>query len=174
MTANRSILEFIKSPATQLFLCGFIVALGGCMLYAIKTTPLKLRCVIDSSYYDIRRDGNVTLTRGVYNTYRDGFNKGHITFIGSIARFNKSGTFTPPVPIHREVSFSALINRNLIQMKVTGHSRRLGDESSDQDITDYVFPQIKMGDTYTTAVYKLDDKVLASGTENVPRSLCNN
>lgn len=174
MTVNRSIFAFIKSPTTLFFSGGFIVALAGCIFYVLYTTPVKWQCTIENSFYDIRKDSDVTLTRGVYHTYREGLNTGHITFIGSIKRFNKNEMTSPPIPVHRESSFTATPYHNLIQMKVTGHGRRLGDQSSDKDVQNYVLPQITPGGIYTTALYLFNGKTLGSGTESVPRSVCNN
>jgi len=174
MTVNRSIFAFIKSPLTLLFIGGFVVALGAFIGRAIYSTPLKSQCVAPVSFYAIHDDNHAVLTRGIYRTFRAGLHQGRITFIGSIARFNGSKTPEPAVPVQREVTFEGSFSGNLMHMVVTGHHRRIGDQSTDQDVQDFVFPQIGNGDTSNTSLYLLDGKVLASGTETVPRVACIN
>ncbi|MFK3660833.1 hypothetical protein ACI2I2_09945 [Scandinavium sp. NPDC088450] len=172
MTASRSIFAFIKSPLTMLFLAGFIVAIIGSAVYAWFSTPLTSQCISPVSFYAIKDDENVTLTRGTYRTFREGLNKGRITFTGSIAHFSDDKPRQPPIPVQREVQFEGEFSGNLLHMTVTGHHRRLGDQSSDQDVTDNIFPQISNGETGTTSLYILDGKVLATGTETVARVAC--
>jgi hypothetical protein len=97
-----------------------------------------------------------------------------MTFIGSIVHFDDAKKPGPPVPVQREVTFEAGFSGNLLHMVVTGHHRRLGDQSTDQDVKDFVFPQISNGDTSNAFLYLLDGKVLATGTETVPRVACIN
>ena len=174
MSVNRSTFAFIKSPLTLLFIGGFIVAFGAFVLRSVYNTPLKSQCVAPVSFYAIRDDSHAVVTRGIYRTFRDGINKGRITFIGSIAHYGGTRPETPPVPVQREVRFEGSFTGNLLHMTVTGHNRRLGDQSTDRDVQDYVFPQIGQGDTGTTSLYLLDGKVLATGTETVPRVACIN
>ncbi|MGU3415895.1 hypothetical protein ACLBW0_19365 [Enterobacteriaceae bacterium C34A] len=174
MTVNRSIFAFIKSPLTLLFIGGFVAAFGAYALHSIYNTPLKSQCVAPISFYAIQDDTHAVLTRGVYRTYRAGINEGRVTFIGSIAHFGGTKELEPPIPVQREVTFDASFSGNLLHMVVTGQHRRIGDQSSDQDVKDFVFPQIGHGDTSNTFLYLLDGKVLATGTETVPRVACIN
>jgi hypothetical protein len=174
MTVNRFIFAFIKSPLTWLFLGGFIVAFGAYAVHSVYNTPLKSQCVAPVSFYAIRDDNHAVVTRGVYRTYRAGLHQGRITFIGSIAHYGGTKEPEPPTPVQREVTFTGSFSGNLLNMVVTGHNRRLGDQSSDRDVQDFVFPQIGNGDTSSTSLYLLDNKVLATGTETVPRVACIN
>jgi hypothetical protein len=174
MTVNRSIFGFIKSPALWLFIGGFMLAFLGFLAKAVYTTPLKSQCVSPVSFYVITDDDNVTLTRGVYRSYRDGMNQGRITFIGSISRFIDAKLQAPPMPVQREVQFRGSFSGNLLRMTITGHHRRLGDRSDDKEVTENIFPQINQGETGNTSLYLLDGKVLATGTETVARVACIN
>lgn len=172
MTVSRSIFAFIKSPLTLLFVAGFIVAFIGSAIYAWFRTPLASQCISPVSFYAIKDDENVTLTRGIYRTFREGLNEGRITFTGSISHFSDEKPLSPPIPVQREVQFEGAFSGNLLHMTVTGHHRRLGDQSNDKDVTDNIFPQIKNGETGSTSLYLLDGKVLATGTETVARVAC--
>lgn len=174
MTVNRSIFGFIKSPALWLFTGGFVLAFVGFFAKAVYTTPLKAQCVSPVSFYAITDNDNVTLTRGIYRSYRDGINQGRITFVGSISRFIDAKRQAPPMLVQREVQFEGSFRGNLLRMTVTGHHRRLGDQSDDKEVTENIFPQINQGGTGNTSLYVLDGKVMATGTETVARVACIN
>lgn len=174
MTVNRTIFAFIKSPLVLLFIGGFILAIGGTALRTWYVSPLKEQCTFPVSYFYIHSDSDVTLTRGIYRTFRDGLNRGHMTFIGNISHFNKEGLLKQPTPVNRELRFSAEVNNNQFELTVISHSRRLSDLSTDKEVQDYVFPHIQPGSVSTSSLYLLDGKVLAAGTETVPRSACIN
>lgn len=172
MNANRSIFGFIKSPVTLLFLGGFIVAAGACLWRTVAMTPVRSICVSPVSFYEIKQDKQVTLTHGVFRTYRDGIARGHVTFTGSISRFRDGKLTAPPVQVNRENHFTGYINGNRVMLTITGHNRRLGDESSNSDVRSYVFPQMEKGETGTSGLYMLDNKVLGTGTETALRLAC--
>lgn len=174
MTANRSIFAIIKSPIALLFLGGVIIGTGAMALYGLYTSPYKTVCIAPSSYYIIEDDNNATLVRGIYRSYRDGLFNGHTTYIGSISNFKDGKRDGLPKAINREVRYNVEISGKRIHMTVTSQHRKLGGESSDEDVTNYIFPQIKPGEGVTTTVYLLDDKVLASGTDTVARIACIN
>ncbi|UVC29952.1 hypothetical protein [Pantoea sp. SOD02] len=174
MTVNRTISAFIKSPLSLLFLAGFVITLVGMAVRAYSVSPLKDQCDFPVSFFHIRSDSDVTMTRGMYRTYRDGFNKGHMTFIGNISHFNQQGLVAKPTPVNRELRFTGEVHDNQFEMTVVSQSRRLSDHSSDQDIKDYVFPHIDPGSVSTSSLYLLNGKMLAAGTETVPRSGCIN
>ncbi|HFT8658733.1 TPA: hypothetical protein ACGSTA_004383 [Enterobacter cloacae] len=56
-----------------------------------------------------------------------------------------------------------------IHLIAPSQHRKPGGQTADQDVTDFIFPQIKPGEVATSTVYLLDDKVLASGMETVAR-----
>ncbi|WP_343552940.1 hypothetical protein [Pantoea sp.] len=114
------------------------------------------------------------MTRGVYLAYRDGLNKGHMTFIGNISHYNQQGLIAPPTPVNRELRFTGEAHDNQFEMTVVSQSRRLSDLSTDQEVKDYVFPHIDPGSVSSSAFYLLEGKVLAAGTETVARSACVN
>lgn len=172
MTVNRSIFAFIKSSWTLVFVGGFIAAFAGVVLYSLYTTPLKSQCVMPTSTYAIKDDNNVVLARGIYRTYRAGLNKGRVPYTGSISHFEDGKLTAPPSPVQREVRFDGGFTDDLLFMTVTDHHRRLGDQSSDNDVQDYIFPQINKGATSTTSMYLLDGKVIATGTEITARYVC--
>lgn len=171
---NRTILDTIKSPATLLFIGGFAVAV---LAFFIKETvfyPLKATCISPVSFYSIDHDDNWALTRGVYRTYREGLSEGRIVYIGTLTHFQKDIPKEYPIPILREVRFEGALKGNLLRITVTGQNRRLGDQSSDEQVIKYVFPHIAAGDVYTSALYSLDGKAVATGTEAAPRVMCIN
>lgn len=174
MTVNRSIFAFIKSPLMMLFIGGFLLTLAGAALRTYYVSPLKEQCSFPISYFHIRSDTDVTMTRGVYRVYRDGLNKGHMTFNGNISHFNKDGLAAPPSPVNRELRFTGEAHNNQFELTVVSHSRRISDLTSDKDVKDYVFPHIEPGSVSMSSMYLLDGKVLATGTELVPRSVCIN
>ncbi|HEY3590804.1 MAG TPA: hypothetical protein VGL07_12100 [Buttiauxella sp.] len=170
---NRTILGTIKSPTTLLFLGGFVVALLGFLIKEMMFYPVKATCTAPVSYYAIDKD-SWTLTRGVYRFYREGINKGRTVYIGTINHYKGDLPSQSPIPVLREVRFTGTLEKNIMRTTVTSQSRRLGDQSSDAEVTKYVFPHIQPGETSTSSLYLLEGKVLASGTETVPRVLCIN
>jgi len=174
MTANRSIFTIIKSPIALLFLGGVIIGTGAMALYGFYTSPYKAVCIAPTSYYIIEDDNNATLARGIYRSYRDGLFNGHTTYIGSISHFKDGKLDGLPKAVNREVRYNINMSGKRLHLTVTSQHRKLGGQSSDEDVTDYIFPQIKPGEEATSTVYLLDDKVLASGTETVARIACMN
>jgi hypothetical protein len=174
MTVNRSIFAFIKKPSLLVFLGGFIAAFSGCVVYSLGTTPLKYQCAMPVSLYAIKDENSVVLTRGIYRSFRSGLETGRITFVGSITHFVDGKQSALPTPVMREVMVKTSFTDNLLFMTVTAQHRRLGDQSSDRDVQDYIFPQIHPGDTNTTSLYLLDGKVIATGSETVARTACIN
>ncbi|MEO3991885.1 hypothetical protein [Pseudocitrobacter cyperus] len=174
MTANRSIFAIIKSPLTLLFLGGMAIGLGGMAFYAFSTSPYKAVCIAPTSYYTIVDDNNATLARGIYRSYRDDMFNGHSTYIGSISHFKDGKLEGRPTAVNREVRFGVDFSGKRIQLTVESQHRKLGDQSSDRDIRDYIFPQILPGEVATSTLYLLDNRVLASGTETVARIACTN
>lgn len=170
---NRTILGIIKSPTTLLFLGGFVLALLGFFLKEMFFYPVKSTCVAPMSYYAIDED-NWTLARGVYRFYSEGYNKGRTVYIGTINHYKGDLPSQSPIPVLREVRFSSTTEKNIMHSTITSQSRRLGDQSTDAEVTKYVFPHITPGDTSTSSIYLLEGKVLAAGTETVPRVLCIN
>ncbi|HDR2784022.1 TPA: hypothetical protein QCJ60_003359 [Enterobacter sichuanensis] len=172
MIANRSIFAFIKSPLTLLFVGGMVVGLGGMALYGLKTSTFASQCIAPTSYYVIEDDNNATLARGIYRSYRDGLFSGHTTYIGTISHFKDGKRDGLPKAVNREVRYDVELSGKRIHLTVTSQHRKLGGQTTDQDVTDYIFPQIKPGEVATSTIYLLDDKVLASGTETVARIAC--
>ncbi|MGM8430229.1 hypothetical protein [Enterobacter cloacae] len=172
MTANRSIFAFIKSPLTLLFVGGMVAGLGGMALYGFQTSPYASHCVAPTSYYVIEDDNNATLARGIYRSYRDGLFSGHTTYIGTISHFKDGKRDGLPKAVNREVRYDVDVSGKRVHLTVTSQHRKLGGQTTDKDVTDYIFPQIKPGEVATSTVYLLDNKVLASGTETVARIAC--
>ncbi len=173
MTVSRTIFAFAKSPKLWLFMLGVVIALGAVVFYALSGIPKMSQCTYPFSFYDLRND-ETTLTRGVYHSYRDGINRGHVSFVGRISRFKGDQLNGTRIPVEREVRFTGFFTGNTLEMKVLGQSRQLGDQSSDQDVRNYVFPQITPGDTAVVTFYQLDGKVLATGSDTVARVACVN
>ncbi|HBZ14802.1 hypothetical protein ACIP6T_08140 [Pantoea sp. NPDC088449] len=174
MTVNRSILKFINLPMLLLFIGGFAAAIGGFVIHTMYTSPLKSQCVMPVSFYDIKQGKDVALLRGSYRSYRDSISRGHVTFVGSLSRFSDGQRVGQPVTVNRELRFEGSITHNLLQMTITGHNRRIGDQSSDDDVSTYVFPALHNGESGTTSLYLLDGKVMATGVETVARIACMN
>ncbi|MCQ4444177.1 hypothetical protein NOX22_06175 [Enterobacter cloacae] len=174
MTANRSIFAMIKSPRVLLFLGGMVAGIGGMALYAFSTSPYKSVCIAPTSYYTIEDDNNATLARGIYRSYRDGLFSGHTTYIGSISHFKDGKRDGLPKAVNREVRYDVGMSGKRIHLTVTSQHRKLGGQTADEDVAEYIFPQINPGEMATSTVYLLDDKVLASGTETVARIACMN
>ena len=174
MNANRSIFRFINPRLVPFFLVGFVLALTLFTVKILYFSSLKTECELPFSFYDIRKDGNVTLTRGLYRNYLDDLSSGRLTFVGTLTRFKDEQALAPPAPINREVRFSLAFRNSTATLTVTGNSRRLGDHSEDEDIRNYVFPQTENGSAATTILYLLDGKALGTGTETVPASVCIN
>ncbi|WP_262814775.1 hypothetical protein [Enterobacter bugandensis] len=126
------------------------------------------------SYYVIKDDYNATLARGIYRSCRDGLFSGHTTYIGSISHFKDGKRDGLPKAVNREVRYDVELSGKRIHLTATSQHRKLGDQTADQDVTDYIFPQIKPGEVATSTVYLLDDKVLSSGMETVARIACMN
>lgn len=171
MAVNHSTFAFVNLKAAMVFVLGAFMALGVMFLKEWYASPLREGCAMPISYYDLR-DDEVTLTRGIYRNYRDGLSRGHVTYEGNITQFQGDKRVATPEPVNREVRYDASIAGNTISMTVTGHNRRLGDKSSDANVTDYVFPLIKPGEKGTSWLYLLEGKALATGTETVPRMVC--
>lgn len=172
MTANRSIFVSTKFRLAVLLLGGVIVGLGGMAAYSFYHLPYQSVCIAPTSYYSIEDDNNVTLARGIYRSYRDGAFSGHSTYIGSISHFKDGVRDGLPATVNREVRFDVEMEGKRIHMTVTSHHRKLGDQSQDSDIRDYIYPQIAPGEVGTSTLYWLDNTVLATGTESVARIVC--
>lgn len=171
MAVSHSTFAFVNLKTILAFVLGFCMTLGAMFLKELYASPLREGCAMPVSYYDLR-DDDVTLTRGIYRSYRDGLSRGHVTYEGNITHFHGDKRVATPEPVNREVRYDASISGNTFSMTVTGHNRRLGDKSSDTDVTDYVFPLIKPGEKGTSWLYLLNGKALATGTETVPRMVC--
>ncbi|MEI9537340.1 hypothetical protein V5081_08340 [Enterobacter cancerogenus] len=174
MTANRSIFASTKFRLALLFMASTIVGVGGIALYGFYHSPFRSVCVAPTSYYTIEDDNNATLARGIYRSYRDDLFNGHSTYIGSISHFKDGKLEGFPTIVNREVRFGVDIDGKRLHLTVTSQHRKLGDQSSDHDVTDYVYPHIKPGEMATSTIYLLDNTVLASGTETVARIACTN
>ena len=172
MSAKHSISAFIKSPLVPIFIIGFALVLGVMLVREWIASPVKMECSYPFSYYDIKSDQDVTLTRGIFRTYRDGISSGHLTFIGSLSHFSEGELTAPPVPLNRELHFALSIQGSNVHMTVKSHGRRLGDQSNDQQVKNYVFPQISGGEVGSSTLYLLQGKVLSTGTETVARTVC--
>ncbi|HEY3985267.1 hypothetical protein [Cedecea sp.] len=171
---NRTILKTVKSPGVLLFAAGFAVAVLGFAMKEFFFYPVKAVCVAPVSYYSIDEDENWTLTRGVYRFYREGLTHGRTVYIGTISHFVGDLPKQSPIPVLREVRFTGILEKNIMRTTVASQSRRLGDQSTDAEVVKYVFPHITPGETSTSSLYLLNGKVIASGTETVPRILCIN
>ncbi|ELN9420534.1 MULTISPECIES: hypothetical protein [Enterobacter cloacae complex] len=174
MTVNRSIFASTKFRLALLFTAGALVGLGGKVFYGIYYSPFKSTCVAPTSYYTIEDANNATLVRGIYRSYRDSLFSGHTTYIGSLSHFKEGKLAGRPTAIHREVRFDTDVEGKRIHLTVTSQHRKLGDQSSDREVKDYVYPHIDRGEVATSTIYMLDNKVLASGTESVARIACTN
>lgn len=174
MTANRSIFASTKLMLALLFVVSMVVGLGGMVLYNVYQSPYKSVCVAPTSYYTIEDDNNATLVRGIYRSYRDSLFNGHSTYIGSISHFKDGKQEGRPTVVNREVRFGVEVDGKRLHLTVTSQHRKLGDQSSDKEVMDYVYPHIVPGDIATSTTYLLDKTVLASGTESVARIACTN
>lgn len=174
MTANRSIFASTKFRLALLFMVSLIVGFGGKVYYGYYHLPYKSMCIAPTSYYNIEDQNNATLVRGIYRSYRDSLFSGHTTYIGSISHFKDGRIAKQPTAVHREVRFNTEVEGKRVHLTVTSQHRKLGDQSSDQEVKDYVYPQIGQGEVATSTLYLLDGKVLASGTESVARIVCTN
>ena len=174
MSAKHSIFTLIKSPLVPIFIVGFILVPGAMLLREIYASPIKSGCSFPFSYYDIKGDQDITLTRGIFRTYRDGLDSGHLTFVGNLSHFKEGELTAPPVSLHRELHFTSKAQGSNIYMTVESQARRLGDQSTDQQVKDYVFPQISPGEVGSVTLYLLQGKVLSTGTETVARTVCVN
>lgn len=174
MRANRFISGFTKFPLTHVFVIGFTLALVGVAARTIYVFPLEDHCVYPQSYYDIRSDRDVVLARGIYYSYRNKINKAHLTYVGTLTHYSDGQQVSFPVPIQRSLWFTEEFDYNLLRISVGQQSKGLGDRSEDKDVDSYVFSQFKPNMINTLALYLLDGKVLATGTENAARSVCIN
>ncbi|TKV07862.1 hypothetical protein FDX19_16805 [Citrobacter sp. wls619] len=174
MTVNRSIFTSTKSKSAFLLIGGIVVGFGLVALYTLSRTPVKSKCVVPMSFYAIKAENDITLTRGVYRTYRDSLTTGHTTFNGNIREFKNDVLVGKPSPVHRSVNYKMEFSGSMLNMTVLNHTRRLGDSSSDQEVMDYVFPQLSYGESTSTTLYLLENRALASGTEIIARVVCTN
>jgi hypothetical protein len=174
MTANRSFFASTNLWLALLFTFSLLAGFGGMVFYSFYHLPYKSACVAPTSFYAIEDKDNATLARGIYRSYRDDLFSGHTTYIGSLSRFVDGKLTGRPTPIHREVRFDSEIEGKRIHLTVTSQHRKLGDQSTDREVKDYIYPQIGKGEVGTSTIYLLDNKVLASGTESVARIVCTN
>ena len=116
----------------------------------------------------------MTLARGIYRSYRDGLHEGHTTYIGNIRHFQDGKRVGQASPVQRSVNYTMSFSGNLLHLTMLSHARRLGDQSNEKEVTDYIFPQLKSGETSTSSLYLLENSILASGTEMVVRIACTN
>ncbi|WP_435952270.1 hypothetical protein [Dryocola sp. BD626] len=168
---NRTILDTIKSPLILFFLGGIAVSLACVFIKEMVVYPMTATCVAPVSYYAIDED-KWTLTRGVYRFYREGISEGRTVYIGTISHFKGDLPSESPIPVLREVRFTGVFDNNTMRTTITSQGRRLGDQSSDEDVKKYVFPHLVPGEVSTSSLYLLEGKVLATGTEATPRVLC--
>ena len=173
MTVNRSIFIFIKRQQI-LFAGGLMTGLALTIGYTIATSPLRQTCFAPASFYTIKDENNVTLARGIYRSYRDGLHEGHTTYIGNIRHFQDGKRVGQASPVQRSVNYTMSFSGNLLHLTMLSHARRLGDQSNEKEVTDYIFPQLKSGETSTSSLYLLENSILASGTETVVRIACTN
>lgn len=144
------------------------------VIRAVVTNPLKDTCITPVSYYAIDGDDDWTVARGVYRNYREGLSRGRAVYVGTITHYQNNEAAGKPIPVLREVQYKGEIMNNLVRLTATGNSRRIGDHSSTEDVTKYVFPYIATGTTSTFSLYLLNGEAMATGTEATPRSLCVN
>ncbi|MBS0882966.1 hypothetical protein JK231_20475 [Pantoea sp. JGM49] len=172
MHASRSIFASIKSPQLWLFIGCFVLAFSAVIGRWLTTTTQQSQCLFPLAFYDIKSEREWVLTQGIYRSYRDGFSQGHLSYLGTLSRFEDGQLTAPITPIHRAVWFNGEFNHNLLKITVTQHSRGLGDKSRDEDVQKYVFPHLQAGDVSVIAMYLFNGRVLASGTESVARNVC--
>ncbi|MDI9220561.1 hypothetical protein QMZ30_06565 [Pantoea sp. EA-12] len=172
MRANPTTFVSIKLTLLWLFIISFFLALTSIVGGWWYTSSQQIQCGFPMAFYDIKSEREVVVTKGVYRSYRDGFNQGHTSYLGTLSRFVDGELIAPVTNIHRALWFETQFHHNLLKIKVTHLSRGLGDRSHDDDVEDYVFPYIQPGDVSMIGLYMLDGKVLASGTENVARNIC--
>lgn len=172
MGVNPTISGLIKFPLSALFLSGFLLALTIIIGRWWLISSQQAQCSFPLAFYDIKNQQEVVLTQGIYRSYRDGFYHGHTSYIGTLSRFIDGVPIAPVTHINRAIWFEHKFHYNLLKIKATHLSRGLGDKSHDDDVRDYVFPHIQLGDISVIGLYLLNGKVLASGTENTPRNIC--
>ncbi|ORM70423.1 hypothetical protein [Pantoea rwandensis] len=172
MPVNPTISALIKLPPLGLFFCGVLLALISVFGRWWVITSQYAQCSFPLTFYDIKSEREWILIKGVYRSYRDGVHSGHMSYLGTLSHFVEGERIAPITPIHRAVWFSGLSHHNLLKLYVTHHSRGLGDRSSDDVVQEYVFPHLRVGDVSVIALFLLNGKVLATGTESVMRNIC--
>ncbi len=172
MRVSPIISVFTKYPLIWLFICSFILAKGMSLGKGWLFLSQYAQCRFPLTFYDIKNEREVVLTKGIYRVYHDGFNHVHTSYIGTLSRFADGVRIAPVINVHRVISFEGNLHYNQLEMTAKNISRGLGDNSHDNDVREYVFPFIKLGDASIIGLYLLNGKVLASGTENAPRNIC--
>ncbi len=171
---NRTISDIIKSPTAWLFCAGFIAVT---VAFAVKEAvdyPLNSTCVSPLSYYTIANDDDWTLARGVYRTYRESLHEWRMVYVGTINYHNADTPINHSVYVLREVRFEGSIKNNILRSTITGTNRRLGDQSSNEEVGKYVLPDINPGASNSNMLFLINGVAVATGAEATPRSLCIN
>lgn len=171
---SRIILPNVKS-STLLWSGGsFLLVLLFFWVKEVMFYPLKNTCVAPESYYSIDDNNHWTVARGVYHSYREGLSEVRIVYNGTIQHYTSGMPSMRAVTVLREVIIEGHLRQNRLHSTVLEQSRKLGDQSSDQQVLQYVFPHIKPGEKSTTWIYLLNGLAIATGSETTPRTVCVN
>jgi hypothetical protein len=171
---SRIILPNVKS-STLLWSGGsFLLVLLFFWVKEVMFYPLKNTCVAPVSYYSIDDNNHWTVARGVYHSYREGLSEVRTVYNGTIQHYTSGMPSMRAVTVLREVIIEGHLRQNRLHSTVLEQSRKLGDQSSDQQVLQYVFPHIKPGEKSTTWIYLLNGLAIATGSETTPRTVCVN
>lgn len=171
---SRTLLNTAKSTTTLLFCAGFLLTTIGFLMKESVIYPLQAICVAPQAYVEIDDRDNWTMARGIYRFYREGLTQARIVYTGTISHYVNGNAPAHPIAVLREVTVEKALSGNSLRSTVLEQSRLLGDQSSNADVVNYIFPHIVAGKSHISWLYLLNGVALASGTETTPRTLCIN
>lgn len=171
MDANRSFLK----PTKWLIATGVIAfAIPLLVLFAtLRSQPLMAgECAAPFTFVEYFRNGEKTVANGEYALYTGTGKPNRTTYTGAIIYYDAQGEKKRIVRVNREIAWDVSFRHDQIISKITHNGRRMGDNSSDAEVMQYIFPNYHPDETIHATLFQLGGSVLATGPHNVPRILC--
>ncbi|WP_343552966.1 hypothetical protein [Pantoea sp.] len=174
MNAVRTFLARTKRHPWLIVACllCFAGAFGLYSWYQIRYVASGMQCDAPFNYYEVKHDGSVAMSRGVYHVYSHGGMTGKTSYIGKIFFADPQGQVTRTVAVNREIDWKMVMHERRIVSEITAINRRVGDHSDDALMQEFVFPSYKIGQVNNSGLFLLNGKVFSTGPENVPRVVC--
>lgn len=159
---------YIITAYLSFFIAGFIFTI----FLREQNVFTNVSCFSRLRFYEIHLDNSWLEARGVYHHLSVSGSEGKTGYVGMIFYHDQMGVLTKTVKVNREIGWRLTWEKSRLKSEVTFNHKRLGDLSDNQIIEKYIFPINQVGQNSHDSVFILNDKVMASGPEDIPRILC--